>query len=149
MFYGNIRIASAKFKRSIPSFYTFLELPVILFSEPICLKTCPKVEFSARSTRWSGQLQRALLPRQEGEWKQGLELQLPTATSTQINLSCFWNHTLKLAIPKRIFCATDKPCFYRGIPELYRGGVWKSMPCCAIPTDSKSENEVFFLNLIH
>lgn len=51
MFYRNIRIASAKFKRSIPSFYTFLELPVILFSEPICLKIRPKVEFSARSTR--------------------------------------------------------------------------------------------------
>jgi len=126
----------------------FLELPIISFSELVRLKPHLEVEFSARSTRWSGQLQRALMPTWEGKWKQGLNLQLSTATSTRINLSCFWNHTLKLATPKEFFLLHTNLVSTIAYQNFNGVCVWKSMSYCAMAIDIKSKNEVFFLNLI-
>lgn len=126
----------------------FLELPVVSFRELIHLKTCPRAEFSARSTRWSGQLQRALVPTWEGEWKQGLWLQLSAATSPHINWSCCWNQTLKLTIPKSIFCATNlvSATVYQNFPGCLCGN---SCPIVQFLVILCQKNEVFSLNLIH
>lgn len=134
--YRNIRISPGEFQRSIPSSFIVSGHSLCCQSphrELIHLKTHPGVESSATPTRWSGELQRALC--QDGKkeskgWNYNFH--------QQPLLSSIWATSKSTpSIPKRIFCAIDKPPFYHSAPELHGVHVWKSMPYCAIQTDFK------------
>lgn len=134
MSYRSIRI---EFQRSFLSLYIFSGHPLSCQSshrELIHPKTHPGVEPSARPTRWSGQLQRALCQDGNEEENKGWNYN----SHQQPPLSSIWA-TCKttLSIPKRIFCATDKPPSYHSAPGLHGLHVWKYTPCCEIQTDFK------------